>query len=686
MTIFAVLNSEFNHNQQILLIQVIFINLLFSHIMKKLLSLLLVAMMLPMAMNAQLLPNGGVRMHRAPYSLKGFDQKKNLPARVTLAENQKIMGHYDTDDVVTGGYLGLTNLPGVIPIGTIITPDELALFQGGKIVKFRVGLASGTPVTRVFVTPVDGEGNLSLTTEWSCNVSAEGWNEITLETPYEINLGSNYGLMIGFDYKQTSSNYPISAVDVGEIYPSYCLLNGQWQNVGLDSYGNLSVQCIVESDNYADYMVTVGGLAVKNYIKQGDDIQFGFYTKNLGIAENDIATGSCAFNVLVDGEVVGSFTNPEPIGNEYIQIYESVNSADLTPGKHTLTIQVSALNGEPVEVPMSVSRDFIIYVNGFLRQMHVVEQFTSTYCTYCPLGNNMLSILTSMRDDIAWVGIHGNMNGTDPMRTLQCDSIMAYQGSETYPSGSFDRSTGFESDEAIVTGLGYYEQYHQMVAEEVSSFFDYLGEAPSFATININSTIDTSTREAVITINGELTPDFDDMMGADSKLTVYITEDNVVARQLNMGSWVQQYVHNGVMRRALNSVFGSNLNRNGNSYENVFTYTIPSTWKIENLNVVAFINRPLSNGATGVYTDMYINQANKRKLGEFDEPVVIERGDIDQDGDVDINDLTLLIDYLLSGDSTGMDMDAADCNLSDSIDIADVTTLIDYLLNGDWAE
>ncbi len=684
MTIFVVLNSKYNHNQQIFLIQVIFINSFITHIMKKLLSLLLVAMMLPMAMSAQLLPNGDVRMHRAPFALKSFDQKRTLPARVDLSENQKIMGHYDTDDVVTGGFLGLTNLPGVIPTATIISPTELALFQGGKIVKFRVGLASSTPVTRVFVTPVDAEGNLSLTTEWSCNVSAEGWNEITLETPYEINLGSNYGLMIGFDYKQTSSNYPISAVEVGEIYPSYCLINGQWQNVGLDSYGNLSVQCIVESDNYADYMVTVGGLAVKNYIKQGDDIQFGFSTKNLGVAQNDIAAGACAFNVLIDGEVVSTFTNPEPIGKDFIQIYESVNSSDLTPGKHTLTVQVSALNDEPVEVPMSVSRDFIIYVNGFPRQMHVVEQFTSTYCTYCPLGNNMLSILTSMRDDIIWVGIHGNMNGTDPMRTLQCDSIMAYQGTETYPTGSFDRSTGFDSDDVIANGLGYYEQYHQMVAEELSSFFDYLGEAPSFATININSTIDASTREAVITINGKLTPDFDDMMGADSKLTVYITEDNVVARQLNMGTWVARYVHNGVMRRALNSVFGNDLKRNGDTYENVFTYTIPSAWNIDNLNVVAFINRPLSNGATGVYTDMYINQANKRKLGEFDEPVVSIRGDLDQDGLVAIRDLTLLIDYLLSNDSTGLDLNAADCNESGSIEINDVTALIDYLLKGTW--
>ena len=288
-----------------------------------------------------------------------------------------------------------------------------------------------------------------------------------------------------------------------------------------------------------------------------------------------------------------------------------------------------------------------------------------------------------MRDDVAWVGIHGNMtSGTDPMSTAQGDTIMAYQGGNSYPSGSFDRSTGWEDDVNIVTGLGYNTQYHQQVAQAVSQFLDYLAQSPSFATININSTYDENTREAVITIDGDITADFDEMMGADSKLTVYITEDGITARQLNQGTWVSNYVHNGVLRVALNSAKGNNLNRNGNTYKNEFTYTIPSSWKPENLNVVAFISRPLTNGATGVYTDMYVNQANKRKLGEYDEPSVM-RGDVNQDGSVNIADVTELIDILLSGAEAPAE---ADCNLDEGVNISDVTALIDYLLSGVWPE
>ena len=649
--------------------------------------LLLAAMLCSMAMSAQLLGNGELTLQHAPYALKNFTGHKGqstrlmTPARANLGENQMIMGHYDTDDYATDG-LGITGLPGTISIGTILTPDELAMFQGGQIVKFRVALSASTTVSRVFVTPVSPSGTYGLSTEWNCNVNSVGWNEITLSTPYEINLGANYSLMIGFDYKQTSSNYPISAVEVGDIYPSYILYNGSWQNVGLDSYGNLGVQCIVESENYPDYNVGVSELYVRNYTKLGEDVYYVFASRNLGVA-NSIPAETCTYDILIDGEVMATISNPRELTNTKTDFDGYIPSAGLTPGRHTMTIRVNTLFGEPVENPASTNKEFMLFENGFDRQMHLIEQFTSTYCTYCPLGNSMLSILTSMRDDIAWVGIHGNMqSGTDPMSTAQGDTIMAYQGGDSYPSGSFDRSTGWEDDVNIVTGLGYYEQYHQQVAQAISEFFDYLAEAPSFATININSTYDAGTRQAVITIDGEITPDFDEMMGADSKLTVYITEDGITARQLNQGTWVSNYVHNGVFRVALNSAMGNNLSRNGNTYKNEFTYTIPSSWNAENLNVVAFISRPLANGATGVYTDMYVNQANKRKLGEFDEPSIL-RGDVDLSGNVDIADVTALIDILLSGAEAPAE---ADCDLDQDTTIADVTALIDYLLSGVWAD
>ena len=57
------------------------------------------------------------------------------------------------------------------------------------------------------------------------------------------------------------------------------------------------------------------------------------------------------------------------------------------------------------------------------------------------------------------------------------------------------------------------------------------------------------------------------------------------------------------------------------------------------------------------------------------------RGDVDGNGTVTIDDVTLLIDTLLKGNDAG---NAADVNLDGEVSIDDVTALIDYLLKGNW--
>jgi hypothetical protein len=310
------------------------------------------------------------------------------------------------------------------------------------------------------------------------------------------------------------------------------------------------------------------------------------------------------------------------------------------------------------------------------RQKHLVEQLTSTYCTYCPLGNSMLSLFTSQRDDVIWVGLHGNLGtGVDPFRSDQCDTILTYLtgGSISYPSGCFDRTTGWENDNTIANGLGYYEQYHEMVAQELGNFFDYVSEStPTFAEINGECLFDEETRKAWVTIDGEISPDFGLMMGDDATLTVYLVEDSLKARQLNLGTWENNYMHNGVFRMALGSVFGSKLKVNGNQYKNSYSTTIPSSWNWRNMHVVAFISRPMRNAASG-FTDMFVNNA---EIFDFQEGIGMEPGDVNGDGEINIADINALIDVILSGEI----QPAADVNGDGEVNIADINAVIDIIL------
>jgi surface protein len=72
--------------------------------------------------------------------------------------------------------------------------------------------------------------------------------------------------------------------------------------------------------------------------------------------------------------------------------------------------------------------------------------------------------------------------------------------------------------------------------------------------------------------------------------------------------------------------------------------------------------------------------------GYFTEKPAFILGDVNGDGSVSIIDVTALIDYLLTGEATSINLAAAECNGIEGITIGDVTALIDYLLSGAWPE
>ena len=76
-----------------------------------------------------------------------------------------------------------------------------------------------------------------------------------------------------------------------------------------------------------------------------------------------------------------------------------------------------------------------------------------------------------------------------------------------------------------------------------------------------------------------------------------------------------------------------------------------------------------------------IKSATLTPVGASPQPGVLP-GDVDGSGNINIADVTVLIDYLLSGNSDSISLSAADVDGDNQINIADVTALIDKLLTG----
>ena len=92
---------------------------------------------------------------------------------------------------------------------------------------------------------------------------------------------------------------------------------------------------------------------------------------------------------------------------------------------------------------------------------------------------------------------------------------------------------------------------------------------------------------------------------------------------------------------------------------------------------------PVWNTITAVYSITAVTAAERsvRALGSFTLTGRL-RGDVNQDGAVNIADLTLLVDFLFRSGPLPEPLELADVNSDGSVNILDLTKLVDYLFRG----
>jgi len=100
-------------------------------------------------------------------------------------------------------------------------------------------------------------------------------------------------------------------------------------------------------------------------------------------------------------------------------------------------------------------------------------------------------------------------------------------------------------------------------------------------------------------------------------------------------------------------------------------------------------NNPFFTWRIGIQA-VYINDDNTKTYSNivytevFPHETDVILGDVDNDGLVNITDVTILIDYLLSGGE--INEANADVDGLEGVGIGDVTAIIDFLLSGSWSE
>ena len=216
----------------------------------------------------------------------------------------------------------------------------------------------------------------------------------------------------------------------------------------------------------------------------------------------------------------------------------------------------------------------------------LLEDFTGQRCVNCPLGSEVIEQLQkTYGDTLVTVGIHsgplgfkGNAKNVG-LATDLGDEYYNHWNLEYQPVGLINRH-----------GAVNYTDWAKAVKDELAK------------TSAIDMKASAALKDGSIDIALEVTGKENTVSG---KLQVWVLEDGITAMQLMPdGSANREYVHNHVLRTAVNGAWGESFTINeGETKQQTLSQAVDSKWNTANLSIVAF-----------VYNDDGVEQAVKTKV------------------------------------------------------------------------
>lgn len=572
-----------------------------------------------------------------------------------LNANQKSVGVDGSGSMVTS--LGLPNLASKVKgVYNLMEASLLSRYAGAKIVGMRylIGASLGSSA-KVQLYNCDKDGNPSLfaekeaeqkisTYDSSTKTYNEEWNEVYFDKALNVSDVVT-GLLVGYTYKQKATTsgqnyaeecFPLAAGQGSATVAAYGDLGKGTAFYGLNTQGAvLCVQVIVEKDGgFADDLGMVG-VATSPMLRPTDKLPFQFYVKNYGSSECKAAS----FDITIDKQVVANLAIPEgaTIGGETTGFNASLNLSeyDIENGTHLLGVQVKTVNGEAASGYTDddvASTQFRTYSETASRQYNLLEHFTSSTCTYCPLGYDMLRALQKQRDDVAWVAIHGTQDESNPDPYEHADAmgtIFAYS-STGFPTANLNRFP-VTNDGSLAVVIASDDP--EGMATSIGNVFDQIDEiVPSQVKLDIEANFTPGKTPKVNPGTLKVTVKGTGVKGAgkileDAVLGLYITENGLVSGQLNGSKWVSKFNHENVLRViGTDNAWGDAITWDGDNFEKTYEIEIPKgTYDYSQgntLNAVAFVSLPFlfENGgklyANADLNNVWVNQCQFLQIAE----------------------------------------------------------------------
>ena len=229
--------------------------------------------------------------------------------------------------------------------------------------------------------------------------------------------------------------------------------------------------------------------------------------------------------------------------------------------------------------------------DGDIIQKVLVEEFTGHKCVNCPAAHDLLENLKNdYGDSLIIVSIHAGFFArpdnsgtyTTDLRTAAGEELHDTYSVSSYPSGMINR--GKDQEETVLREDVWNGRIRQQMG------------ASAKVSLAIEYEFDPQTRD----LSADFDVEFLDEASGVYRLSVYITEDEIIAPQKNDNENVgpvpdiMDYEHNHVLRGTMNGTWGEPVTDEAVTTGTVYTlsydnYTIPQERNETNLSLIAFV-------------------------------------------------------------------------------------------------
>lgn len=493
----------------------------------------------------------------------------------------------------------------------------------------------------------------------------QGSNDIELTTPFTVD---NAAIYVGYTISINSKAYPIMCNGNDAENAFFFRHNsGEWLDFYGYGYGKLALQLLLDGNSFPTNCATAADFG-RVVSLQGETVSVPVVVNNEG---KDPIT-EISYTITTDG---GTPTEEKTVNVGSLSFNESktinISLSGDEAKKYENVITITKVNGVPNTAKQKTATGYLIATSEKPTNVPVVEEFTGTWCGYCPYGIvGMKKAHDNFGDKVVLIAAHSG----DVMDIGSYSEVInAYVSG--YPSSRISRGS------SSVYPSSYLVYYLNNSLKDVTQ-----------GTIELTARWADDTKTAVdFSTTSKF---FYNAEGEQYGIAFVLVEDGLKG---SGSSWTQRNFLDGESGSGEMSFwYSAGPYVSGLEYDHVAV----AAWDVMN-GVDGSVTPTIQSGVgqnfsyTGdISTNLHIQDKSKltavallidRGSGRIvnaaqttiAESLPVKKGDANGNGEVDTEDVLAVVSYLLGDSPAGFSIRAADLTGDNKVDITDLTRLIE---------